>query len=594
MLDARVYRTAFLPALVALFLAAFALQDRPEPGRSTLAPDVFSGQRAFDSLEEMKGASDAELADLVANELAAPDEASERPAFTVTRTTAPSRGGDLQTVIATRTGFSSRRIVVLADRDAPGLAGLSGTAALLELGRVFKTRDLDKTLVLVSTTGAATGFAGARAWAREEEGDVDGVIVLGDVAGRAIRKPWVVSWPSSSDPLPLGLERTVQVAVRRETLSDPGGPHAVGQWIRRALPVTISAQGPIGAEGLPAVLISESGERGPSATEPVLEERVQRFGRAAVRAVSAVDAAGPRDGPSFDGAPKGIVTLRNVLPDWASRLVVGSLLLPALLAALDAFFRARRRRVPLGLWIAWLAVAAVPLPVAWLWLRLLGAIGAVDAPDGPVAPAGFPLERGGIIALVSAAIAAALACWLARFGARAWGRRARRETAASNGRRGRPAPGIEGLAVATVVWLCGLAALTWAINPYAAGLLVPATHLWLFAAAGDWRLRAAIPATIAGLLPIGLAFAHLGLALGLGPHDLAWGAALGAMAGAGLWSALLLGGLLAALVGVIRVLAARRRIARENGPAAARISTRGPVTYAGPGSLGGTESALRR
>ena len=73
-------------------------------------------------------------------------------------------------MIATRTGFSSRRIVVLADRDAPGLAGLSGTAALLELGRVFKTRELDKTLVLVSTTGATTGFAGARAWARDEDG----------------------------------------------------------------------------------------------------------------------------------------------------------------------------------------------------------------------------------------------------------------------------------------------------------------------------------------------------------------------------------------------------------------------------------------
>jgi hypothetical protein len=578
-LDARVYRTAFLPALVALFLAAFALEDRPEPGRTTLAPDVFDGQRAFDSLDQMNG----DVAELVAKELAAPDEASERPAFTVTRSG--------ETVIATRTGFSSRRIVVLANRDAPGLAGLSGTAALLELGRVFKTRDLDKTLVLVSTTGATTGFSGARAWARAEDGDVDGVIVLGDMAGRGIRKPWVVSWPASAQPLPLGLERTVQAAVRRETLSDPGGPHAVGQWIRRALPVTLSAQGPIGAEGLPAVMISESGERGPSATEPVLPERLQRFGRAAVRAVSAVDAAGPRDGPSFEGAPTGIVTLRNVLPDWAARLVVGSLLLPALLAALDAFFRARRRRVPVGPWIAWLAVAAVPLPVAWLWLRLLGAIGAVDAPDGPVAPAAFPLERGGIIALVSAAIAAALACWLARFPARAWGRR---EPVPGNGRRGRPAAGVEGLAVATVVWLCGLAALAWAVNPYAAGLLVPATHLWLFAAAGDWRLRAAIPATIAGLLPIGLAFAHLGLALGLGPHELAWGAALAAMAGAGLWSTLLLGGLLAALVGVIRVLAARRRIARESGPAASRISTRGPVTYAGPGSLGGTESALRR
>ena len=60
---------------------------------------------------------------------------------------------------------------MLAHRDAaaPGRAELSGTAALLELARLFRQRDLRKTLVLVSTSGATTGFAGARAWARRRE-----------------------------------------------------------------------------------------------------------------------------------------------------------------------------------------------------------------------------------------------------------------------------------------------------------------------------------------------------------------------------------------------------------------------------------------
>ena len=43
--------------------------------------------------------------------------------------------------------------------------------------------------------------------------------------------------------------------------------------------------------------------------------------------------------------------MRNVLPDWAVRMLIGTLLLPALLAALDGWFRARRRhlrRRPLG------------------------------------------------------------------------------------------------------------------------------------------------------------------------------------------------------------------------------------------------------
>ncbi len=131
------------------------------------------------------------------------------------------------------------------------------------------------------------------------------------------------------------------------------------------------------------------------------------------------------------------MTLRNVLPDWGARLIVGSLLLPALLAALDAFFRARRRRVPIGPWVAWLTVAAVPLPVAWLWLRGLGATGVIEVPDGPVLPGLFPLETSGIVAMVSALLAGALVCWIARFFAGAL--RPRAVERAGRGQRAPPA-----------------------------------------------------------------------------------------------------------------------------------------------------------
>jgi hypothetical protein len=66
------------------------------------------------------------------------------------------------------------------------------------------------------------------------------------------------------------------------------------------------------------------------------------------------------------------------------------------------------------------------------------------------------------------------------------------------------------------------------------------------------------------------------------------------MAGGALGSTLLYAALLAALAGVLRVILARRRIARTSPPGGEQIRTRGPLTYAGPGSLGGTESALRR
>ena len=95
----------------------------------------------------------------------------------------------------------------------------------------------------------------------------------------------------------------------------------------------------------------------------------------------------------------------------------------------------------------------------------------IDAPDGPVLPDRFPLETNGIVAMVSALLAGALACAALRFAVGAL-RPPAAPAEEANGARRRPVPGVEGLAVATGVWLCGLAAITWLLNPYAAGVLV--------------------------------------------------------------------------------------------------------------------------
>jgi Peptidase family M28 len=598
-LDVRVYRTAFLPALVALCVAAFSLADRPPGLTSPLAVDSFDGARAMATLHGLarsfpdrragSGGDDA-LAAHVARTLGARDPRSGQAAFSVRRVVTQGRTvngrGDLVTVVATRPGLSSRRIVLLAHRDAldrPGLASLSGTAALIELARVFRDRDLRKTLVLVSTSGATTGFAGARAWAQAAAGGpVDGVLVLGDMAGRRVRKPWVVPWPAGPGAPALRLERTMQTSLRAETGRDPGGARAVAQWARRALPFTVSEQGPVAAQGLPAVLLSVSGERGPAAGEGVSQRRLGQFGRAALRAVSAVDAAG--DQP-VSGGPHGIVTMRNVLPDWAVRVLVGALLAPALLAALDAFFRARRRRVPVGPWLRWLAMAAAPVLAAWLWARLLGWTGALPAPDGPVLPDLFPLRIGGAVALASLVPVAGGAWWAAR--------------ALPGGQAvvpGGPAAG--GLGAATGLVVCGAAAVAWLFNPYAAAVMLPAAHLWLFAAAAPQSplaSRWAAAAVAGGLLAPALLVLYFAHALELGPVGLAWTGLLAAASGAGLGSAILLAGLVSALAGLLTILLARRRLQRTLGAAARpEIGTRGPLSYAGPGSLGGTESALKR
>jgi hypothetical protein len=256
------------------------------------------------------------------------------------------------------------------------------------------------------------------------------------------------------------------------------------------------------------------------------------------------------------------------------RLVTGTLLLPALLVALDAFFRLRRRRLGIATALRWLSVAAVPVLVAWVVVRLLGVAGVLPASDSPVQPDAFPLGGGDLAAI---AIALALAA-LAGFGARLLA--------------GRPRPENEALAVAVGVTICALTAVLWLPNPYAAALLLPAAHLWLFAA-GGWRGRLAAAAIVLGLVLPVAAVAYLDAALALSPRDLMWSTTLAIAGGHGAWTAVVLAIFAAALAGLVRVVAIRGRAARADRRDAA-VTTRGPVSYAGPGSLGGTESALRR
>jgi len=264
------------------------------------------------------------------------------------------------------------------------------------------------------------------------------------------------------------------------------------------------------------------------------------------------------------------------------RLLVGALLLPALLTALDAYFRARRRHLALGPWGLWLCAAAAPLVAAWVWARLLGLTGALHAPPALVPLRAVPIGAGDALALGATVVVAALA-WLAL----------RPLVRARRGRRGHAAAG--GLAATGGLVLTLAAALAWIVDPYLAALLLPAAHLWLFAGSPHGRMPVplAVAAVLAGLVAPALAVVYYGLAFAAGPLGLGWLTLLSVAGGyVSVLTAVVAAALVATLVGVIRVLVARRGIAAVAPPDP--IRTRGPVSYAGPGSLGGTESALRR
>ena len=155
---------------------------------------------------------------------------------------------------------------------------------------------------------------------------------------------------------------------------------------------------------------------------------------------------------------------------------------------------------------------------------------------------------------------------------------ARMIDAADAGRRGNPAAGGAGAAVAAIVSAVTLA--IWIVNPYAAALLLPAAHLWLFLCAPETRLRGALAwiALAAGLLgPLAVAFYEM-RALDVGPVALArmW---LVATAGGHVsaWAAVAVGALAGSLLLLVRVILAR-------GTARAR-GARGPASHPRPGDL---------
>lgn len=603
MLDHRVYRAAFLPALVVLMLAAFSLTDRPAPSTTRLAPDALDPVRMAELIDELAEAyprrlpgspADTALAARVARRFAATGFASGDSIRMETLSARTVAGRtELRVVLGERLGLSGRRIVVLAHRDA--LAGapsttLSGTAMLLELARILADRDLTWTVVLASVSGGTGGYAGARRAIELVGGPVDAVLVLGDLASERTRRPFVVPWSASGDPGPHALRRTVETAIGEEIGQDPGSVRPAAQWARRAVPVTVSEQGVVAAAGAPAVLVSATGELGPRRGDELSMARLRTFGRGVLRAYSAIEGARPaRESASarrsFTGAD-GIVLRGRLLPEWAIRLSVLALLVPALFTALDAVFRVRRRGG--GPWWRWAATLALPFLLAWAWLRLLGITGAVQALPAPAPPGNIELGAGPAVALGSVGLVL-----LAGFaGARPW----LLERAGAR-------PHVAGAPGATVALLTGALTLgVWFFNPYAAAVLLPAAHLWLLVPAPESRLRGmpAVVAVLGGLVMPAMLVAYFAVTLDLRLTEfLRLTFDLVAGGEAGLLDALSLSLLAGLSVGALLALRHRATAAPEDsyrgGPGArSQPRIRGPLSYAGPGSLGGTGSALRR
>jgi len=618
-LNGRIYRAAFLPLLFALVIAGFSLTGRTAPLSSSLAPDAFEGARAFATLEALAkefperrpgSKGDRELAADVAQTLRGLGNAAKGGFAVSTRSVrAQTIEGErtLTTVIAQRPGTTGGApIVLLAHRDAAGKgakAELSATAALLELARVLSAGETQHTIVLVSTSGGSGGNGGAADFAAHASeilgGRFDAALVLGDLAGTRTSGPEVASFSASAGSAPALLQSTVAAAVAQQAGGTTSAPGTLTQLAHLAFPLTGGEQGPLGARGLPAVLVGAGDELPPAAGEPVSAARLEALGRGALSAVYALDGGPEIGGGKASGTLEtGLPIQQKAIPAWALRLLVAALLLPALAVLGDGLARMRRRRVPVGRWMVWALACALPFLICTVFAMLLGSLGAIPAPRPPVSEAALPFDGHSLEAVLASALVLVLA-WLA------WPALMRRLALPVR-------PRTDAAALGMLLVLGCLTAVVWVLNPLTALLLLPALNLWLVLVAappawstggrgGGGRLQALLLVAL-GVVPQALLVAFYAHRLQLGPGGVAHtallllaGGRIG-LAGAVLWS-VAFGCLAAALLVALAPSEAGEDDAGEpRGWPDERepIKIRGPLSYAGPGSLGGTESALRR
>jgi hypothetical protein len=587
-IEPRVYRAAFVPALLATVLAMFSLESRPHPLGQGLAADVlFDGNLAGQVARTIAranpdrrpgSAGDRGTAKFVADTLA-------RRGFAVQRERFSAADKELENVVARRAGSSRRQIVVVAARDAAVVPDASGsaadTAALLEFARVFEGRPTRKTLVLASVDGSTLGEVGTQRLADQlgDPGQVDGVLAVSDL-GAHRHGSAIVPWSNDSSRASIGLERTVAESLRQELQEPVGSASAPGQLARLSFTIGVGAQGVLIERGFDALRISGSGELPPSGPGRDIDvDRLGGLGRTTLRTLTALDeGTHPKHGPQSY-----VIAVSQVMPGWSLSLLALTFLIPALVAGIDAFARVRRRRQPVAPWLRWIGAGIAPFVVALALAELLGLLGATpEPPPAPVAPARYPLDAAALAVLAAVTGATAALFVVLRRLVRSRG----------PGLEGRPAAGA---ASATTLTMSATLLVLWVVNPYAALVLVPAAHLWMLATLVEPPppQRARILLIAGGLLPALLVAVYYLFRLSMDPLHGAWYLLLLVTGHSiGLITALIgcvLLGVLASVVAIVR--------ARPDQPPAEpeeRPKVYGPGAYAGPGSLGGTESALGR
>ncbi len=502
-IDFRLYRIAWLPAVAAFVAMMFSLEGIPAPFEPAVASTEFDADRAAINARQLlavaperaPGSDDANAAaNLVAGrfrEIEAGTTAEQDFEAEVAGLQA-----DLRNVVLTLPGESDQIILVVASReeaDGPGApSSAAATATLLELADLIGGSDHAKTFVFVSTAAGLEGSAGVRAFIESfgEPELIEAAVVISQPGFKDPRPPFVLRHSTDDRSTSIGLVRTAEATVAEQvTVPDEPGIGFFAGLARLAFPVAVGEQAVLISEGIDAIGISSAGETplppADSGTEDLDPETLTQFGSATLDLLLALD----QSLQPLEHGPEAYVEFsENLIPGWAIAVLALALILPAGVAALDGVARSARRRFGTLRAIAWAFGLALPLLGAMIVLYLLSVAGIVADPVYPFDPGRFTVGFGEVALMVLLGLATVVG--YAATGLGHTPQRLRREALV-------PALGAAAVAGAVASWL---------LNPFLALWLVPAAHVWLVAARGLRPSRLLITlAAVVALLPLFLA-----------------------------------------------------------------------------------------
>ena len=552
MLNARLYRTCWLVAGVALVVALLTLET-PDTGPEPTLPSTIDGQGTLELSSQLASIAperppgsgpDLAAAQWVRQQLGQIPGAARRVQVQDLEARVDREPVELQNVylVVPGSGAGDARggILVVAPRDTPSgvSAGASSTAVLLRLARSSATTRHQRPHLFVSTDGSSVGNAGIR-WFLERFSSfpITAAIVL-DAPGEANGDRVHIWDQGRTDRHSIGL-----AAIAGRSVERVGGRPDVerslsAQLLRLAVPQTFGDQGAIIPAGIPAVTLSGRSESPLRPGRAPTTERLELVANAANDLLSVVDVA--ETVPTADG---GVGFAGRVLRPTIVRLTLLLLMLPVLVLAIDIVARQSRGRPPLLDGLRVVALRAVPILAALAVGHLLVLGGVLPGAAAGVPPIPADVRFGPLEALgVALALGAGVLAWLV---ARARRRRLRV-----------PAPAE---ATAALGALGALLILTWILSPFALVLVLPAAHAALLATVARRPWQVVALAAVAVLPLLGLLSRIAGLLDSNQPFAL-WYLAETSASGARGATGLLLGVLMTACLWSLASLVVRRRL----------------------------------